>query len=465
LYMRHNYVPAPYSIYRGIAKLLPGTLLTLRWGDGTPRRAATTEPYWSAHQVAEAGAADPFRGTAATALDELDTLLRDAVLLRMQADVPLGAFLSGGVDSSMVVALMQAQSSRPVRTFSIGSTEAAYDEARQAKAVAGHLGTEHTELYVTPEEAMTVIPTLPAMYDEPFGDSSQIPTALVSALARRYVTVSLSGDGGDELFGGYNRYFWGRSVWRWIGWAPRAVRAGVASGLRAVPPQRWDAVFGRLAPAIPAAFHVRRAGDNAHKLAGMLTVDSPVEMYRRLLTHWEQPAALVLGGAEPPTVLTDDAQWPRASTFTQQMMNLDLVSYLPDDILVKVDRASMAVSLEARVPFLDHRVVAFAGGLPLAMKVRGNQGKWLLRTLLYRYVPRDLIDRPKMGFGVPLDSWLRGPLREWAEALLDVGRMRDEGYLQSGPIRAVWDEHLSGLKNWSYLLWDVLMFQAWVDAQ
>ena len=465
LYMRHNYVPAPYSVYRNVAKLPAGALLTLPWGGGVPGRAPTIDPYWSAREVAEEAAERPFAGTDAEALEELDLLLRDAVSIRMHADVPLGAFLSGGVDSSAIVALMQAQSSRPVRTFSIGNTVDAYNEAPYAKAVAAHLGTDHTELYVTPEEARDVIPRLPAMYDEPFADSSQIPTFLVSALARQHVTVSLSGDGGDELFGGYNRYFWGRAIWRSVGWVPRAVRAAVASGIRAVPPRRWDALAGRMAPLFPRSLRVRRVGDNAHKLAGILGVTDPIEMYRGLVTHWEDPSAIVRAEGEPSTVLTDRSQWPRTGNFTRHMMALDLVTYLPDDILVKVDRASMAVSLEARVPFLDHRVVEFASRLPLSMKIRGSMGKLLLRRLLFRYVPQKLIDRPKMGFGVPVDGWLRGPLREWAESLLDPARLRRDGFIAEAPVGQRWRDHLAGRSNWSYLLWDVLMFQAWLDEQ
>jgi asparagine synthase (glutamine-hydrolysing) len=465
LYMRHSYVPTPYSIYRGVSKLVPGGLLTLHWGDGAAGREPTVDRYWSVDDVARSAASDPYGGTESEALADLDALARDAVLLRMHADVPLGAFLSGGVDSSTVVALMQAQSPRPVRTFSIGNTVDAYNEAHHAKLVAQHLGTDHTELYVTPEQGLEVIPSLPTMYDEPFADSSQIPTHLVSALARRHVTVSLSGDGGDELFGGYNRYFWGRTIWRSIRWAPRPVRATIAAGLRAVPPRRWDAVARRLAPVTPQMLRVRCAGDNAHKLAGIIGVRSPVEMYHRLVTNWPAPSNVVVDSTEPPTVLTDSAHWPPAPSFTQQMMHLDLMTYLPDDILVKVDRASMAVSLEARVPFLDHRLVAFAARLPLAMKVRGHEGKWLLRRLLFRYVPRELVERPKTGFGVPLDAWLRGPLRDWAESLLDPARLAREGFVNPAPVRERWQQHLAGQSNWSYLLWSVLMFQAWVDAQ
>ena len=396
---------------------------------------------------------------------QLDTLLREAILQQMVADVPLGAFLSGGVDSSTVVALMQAQSSRPVKTFTIGFHEAGYNEAEDAKAVAKHLGTDHTELYVTPQEALDVIPQLPALYDEPFADSSQIPTHLVAKLARQHVTVSLSGDGGDELFGGYDRYFWGQRIWNSVGWLPKGVRQLGSKIITSVSPRAWDRLFRQVARVAPRLRGPAVYGDRAHKLAEILAVRDPEEMYHGLVSHWQDPASIVPGGRELPTALTDRDRWARLSDFTQRMMYLDLVSYLPDDILVKVDRATMGVSLEARVPLLDHRVVEFAWRLPLSMKVRNGQGKWLLRQVLYKYVPADLIERPKMGFGVPIDNWLRGPLREWAESLLSENRLKQEGYFDAQPIRRKWLEHLSGTCNWQYQLWDILMFQAWLEAQ
>lgn len=460
LYMRHNYVPAPYSIFLGVRKLLPGTVLTLR---GHGDRESTPLPYWSVRDVAEAGARRPFSGSESEAIRDLDALLRDAVALRMVADVPLGAFLSGGVDSSTVVALMQAQSERPVKTFSIGFHEAEYNEAVQAASVARHLGTDHTELYVTSAQARDVIPQLPTMYDEPFADSSQIPTYLVSALAREHVTVSLSGDGGDELFGGYNRYFWGRAIWRRIGRVPAPMRGVAARTLLAVSPDAWNRHYELVKPLLPTRLRQQQPGDKLHKLAEILAVCSPEEMYNGLVSHWKHPADLVRGGREHGTALTDRSRWATLPDFTQRMMYLDSVSYLPDDILAKVDRASMAVSLEARVPLLDHRVVEFASRIPLGMKIRNGQGKWLLRQVLYQYVPAELIERPKMGFGVPIDSWLRGPLREWAEELLDERRLGQEGYFNPAPIRAKWTEHLAGTRNWQYHLWDVLQFQAWLD--
>ncbi len=462
LFLRHSYIPAPYSIYKGIYKLPPGTTLTLTTAD--IQSPPPPVPYWSAKSVAEFGARHPFSGNEAEAIEQLDYLLRDSIRQQIIADVPLGAFLSGGIDSSTVVSLMQAQSNRPVKTFSIGFYEEVYNEAQHAKAVAQHLGCDHTELYVTPEEAIAVIPKLPTLYDEPFSDSSQIPTFLVSQLARQQVTVSLSGDGGDELFAGYDRYFLGRSIWEKIGWMPQSVRQVGADALTALSPQTWDKLFAGLGSLLPTRLRQRRPGDTLHKLAEIFAVDSPDTLYRRLVSNWKQPESVVLGSLEPPTTLTDPREWARLPEFTQRMMFLDTVAYLPDDILTKVDRASMGVSLEARVPFLDHRLVEFAWQIPLEMKLRNGQGKWLLRQVLYKYVPQKLIERPKMGFGVPIDYWLRGPLRDWAEALLDEKRLHEEGFFNPQPIREKWTEHLSGERNWQYYLWDVLMFQAWLAA-
>lgn len=460
LFLRHGYVPAPFSIYQGISKLVPGTYLSVR-RDGT-RRETT---YWSAREVAEQGAADPFVGTEAEAVEELERLLFGAVGRQMVSDVPLGAFLSGGVDSSTVVSLMQAQSSRPVKTFTIGFQEESHNEAEHAKAVARHLGTDHTELYVTAAEARNTVPRLPELYDEPFSDASQIPTFLVAQLARRKVTVSLSGDGGDELFGGYNRYFIGRGVWKKLGWLPPSVRRVAASAITTASPARWQgllAPFTRLSPN-----HLRYAnpGEKLHKLASVLAAGEPDDIYRGLTSQWKDPASVVLLGSEPATMVTDRSRWARLSDFTQRMMFLDLTSYLPDDILVKVDRAAMAVSLETRVPLLDPDVVRFAWRVPLSMKLRDGQGKWLLRQVLYRHVPRELIERPKSGFDVPVGDWLRGPLRDWAESLLDEARIRREGFFDARPIREKWDQHLSGRRDWQGPLWNILMFQAWLEAE
>jgi len=469
LYMRHNCVPAPHSIYRGIRKLMPGTLLRVdvdlaRVEAQESTLASRTSAFWSAREVAEKGVADPTMWSDADAVRELDALLRDAVALRMEADVPLGAFLSGGVDSSTVVSLMQTQSSRPVKTYSIGYEYGDYDEAQHARAVARHLGTDHHELYVTVEDALRVVPVLPSMYDEPFADSSQIPTFLVSKMARQDVTVSLSGDGGDELFGGYNRYFWGGRLRRGMGAIPRPLRRGFASILRAHG-EVFGAAFEYSNRYSPRAFRLRNPRSKVATLADMLGAASDDERYRLLVSHWRDPAAVVRGGRELPTALTDRTRRARLLDPVARMMATDLVSYLPDDILTKVDRASMAVSLEARVPILDHRVVEFAWRLPMAQKLRNGQGKWLLRQVLYQYVPQSLIDRPKMGFGVPIEHWLRGPLRDWAESLLDERRLRDDGYFDPVPIRTMWQQHLAGTANEQYRLWDVLMFQAWSDAR
>lgn len=456
LFLRHNYIPAPYSIYRGIRKLEPGCLLSISLSKPEPK----VWPYWSAVQAMTVrGGQSSF--TPNEVVDELERLAKDAIAQQMMADVPLGAFLSGGVDSSTVVALMQAQSSRPIKTFSIGFNEEGYNEAEHAKAVARHLGTDHTELYVTAEQAMAVIPRLPSMYCEPFSDSSQIPTFLVSQLAKQHVTVSLSGDAGDELFCGYSRYQMTSSLWRKLSMLPAPLRGVAAKVITAVPPHSWD----RMAGLFPGAARFSNLGDKLHKGARVLSSRSVDELYLGLVSHHQNPSALVIGGIEPATLLTGNAPDLTGLSDVHRMMALDQMTYLPDDILAKVDRAAMAVSLETRVPFLDHRIVEFAWRLPLSMKLRDGQSKWPLRQVLYRHVPRELIDRPKMGFGIPLHDWLRGPLREWAESLLDESRLRQEGIFEPLPIRQLWAEHQSGTRNWAYLLWDVLMFQAWQEVQ
>ena len=456
LLMRHNYIPAPYSIYQGIAKLDAGCLVTVSLAQPEPKSVR----YWSAADVAVAGCATPFTGTPTQAVDALEVLLKSAVQQQMMADVPLGAFLSGGIDSSTVVALMQAQSLRPVKTFTIGFNEEGYNEAVHAKAVARHLGTEHTELYVTPQQAMEVIPRLPSLYCEPFADSSQIPTFLVSQLAKQHVTVSLSGDAGDELFCGYNRYQITENLWQKLALVPAPLRALVAKGITALSPTAWDS----LASIIPGAGRYAALGDKLHKGAGVLASATVDELYLGMVSHLRNPADWVIGGQEPPTHLTGLRPQLAGLGAVERMMALDAISYLPDDILVKVDRAGMGVSLESRVPFLDHRVVEFSWSLPMEYKLREGQTKWSLRQVLYRHVPRALIDRPKIGFGVPLHDWLRGPLRGWAEELLDEARLRREGYFHPAPIRQMWAEHLSGKRNWMAQLWNVLMFQAWLEA-
>jgi len=461
LQMRLSYIPAPHSIYRGIAKLTPGCLLSVSARQPEPRLAT----YWSGPQQMRAGVASPFSGTPDQAVDQLELLLKDAVGAQMMADVPLGAFLSGGIDSSTIVALMQAQSVRPVKTFSIGFHEDGYNEAQYAQAVARHLRTDHTELYVSAGQARSVIPQLQAIYDEPFSDSSQLPTFLVSQLARQHVTVSLSGDAGDELFCGYNRYQMAAKLWKTIHAVPLPLRRLAARGITAVSVESWSRTARNLARLLPSSLRFPNAGDKLHKGAHVIASPTLDDLYLGLVSHWDDPASLVLKATEPRGVLTGEAPALPELDGVQRMMALDLMTYLPDDILVKVDRAAMRVSLETRVPFLDHRVVEFAWRLPQSMKLRDGASKWALRQVLHRYVPKALIERPKMGFGVPIGDWLRGPLRAWSESLLDESRIRREGFLDPVPLRKKWHEHLSGQRNWQYHLWDVLMFQSWIEQQ
>jgi asparagine synthase (glutamine-hydrolysing) len=451
LYMRHNCIGGEHSIYQGIHKLLPGHLLSLAAGQTEPRVWA----WWSAAEVAQRGVLEPFAGSAEQAVDALEALLISAVGQQMVADVPLGTFLSGGIDSSTVVALMQAQSSRPVKTFSIGFHEAGYNEAEHAKAVAQHLGTDHTEFYVSAQQAIDVIPKLPTLYAEPFADSSQIPTYLVSQLARQHVKVSLSGDGGDELFCGYNRYQMTAQLWGKLQRVPKSLRSAAAAAITAVSPERWDSL-GRF-------LTVARLGDKLHKGADLLIHTTVAELYCGMVSHWPEADLLVLGAHEPASMLTGPKTALQGLSDVERMMALDMLNYLPDDILVKVDRAAMGVSLETRVPLLDHRVVEFAWSLPLDYKLRNGVTKWPLREILYRYVPRELIDRPKMGFGLPIGVLLRGPLRDWADSLINESRLRQEGYFNPIPIRKKWAEHLSGKRNWEHHLWAALMFQAWLE--
>jgi asparagine synthase (glutamine-hydrolysing) len=456
LFLRHSCVPAPYSIYKNASKLPPGTLLKISADnfDSAPR------PYWSLHQVVEQAISSALTCSEQEAVEQLDSLLRDAISIRMRSDVPLGAFLSGGIDSSTVVSIMQSQTRAQVRTFSIGNHDREFDEAGEASKIARHLGTDHTELYVTPEEAMAVIPSLPQIYDEPFADCSQIPTILVSQLARQHVTVSLSGDGADELFGGYTRHIWANTLNRRLHRMPVFVRRSLARGIRSMPSDSWDRLFSISKPVTPSRWRQRMPGYKLHKLGSILESQDVHSLYEKSSSHWLDTAEVLPGISPPP--LPENRQ-RSLSDMAEEMMYMDAMHYLPDDILVKLDRATMAVSLEGRVPFLDHRVAEFAWKLPLRMRIRQRQGKWILRQVLYRYVPRELVERPKTGFGIPLASWLRGPLRDWTESLLAQRRLRQEGYFNCTPVLKMWREYLSGKMNWEYHLWDVLMFQAWLD--
>jgi asparagine synthase (glutamine-hydrolysing) len=451
-YLRLSYVPSPHSIYRGIDKLAPGHMVTI-----DAHGKADVAAYWRLADVARQGLESPLAVDDGQAVNIFETLLGDAVSRRLVSDVPLGAFLSGGIDSSTVAAMMRAHSNAPVRTYSIGFDEDRYDEAPHAKAVAAHLGTEHTELYVTPADARDVIPALPTIYDEPFADSSQVPTYLLSKLTREHVTVALSGDGGDELFAGYTRHRFARLLAN----MPQSLGRGLACGLNLAGPALWDRLFDLL----PAKKRPSLAGDKMLKAAAMLREGGEANAYRSLISAFDDPGAIMRAGRELKLPLDDGALAKTLPDALDRMQYLDTLTYLPDDILTKVDRASMAVALEVRVPILDHRIVEWSWRLPSRFKMRHGKGKWLLRQLLYRHVPKDLVDRPKSGFAIPIGSWLRGPLRSWAEALLSEQRLAAGGLLNPAPIRALWREHLEGRRNWQAPLWTVLMFQAWREPR
>jgi asparagine synthase (glutamine-hydrolysing) len=457
LYMRYCYVPTPHSIYEGIKKLEPGTILTVSLNQNSCR----SEKYWDALDVVVKGAKDPFGGHKIEITNNLDTVLKKTVSQQMMADVPLGAFLSGGVDSSAVVALMQTQSSRPIKTFTIGFEEAGFNEAEFAKSVAEHLKTEHTELYVSSEDALNVIPKLPELYCEPFADSSQIPTFLVSSLAREHVTVSLSGDGGDELFCGYNRYVFADKLWKGLNLVPAAGRILIGRTIENLPTGTWNKAISAIDRMTPRKFNGISWGDKLQKGAGVIGSKNLHDLYMRLVSNWQDPSSVVIGAEERQKAFsTDDSLLAELDDITK-MMAVDMVSYLPDDILVKVDRAAMGVSLETRVPFLDQDVFEFASKIPLEMKLNKGVGKSVLRDVLYKYVPKDLIERPKMGFGVPVGVWLKGPLKDWAEILLDESLLAQQGFFHVDVVREMWSEHIAGTRNWQSQLWAVLMFQAW----
>ena len=457
LLVRYGYIPAPLCIYKNTYKLPPGCALTLTEARFRTCNTPRSEPYWSLQTIAEAGTTHPFEGVEEEASERLVALLRQAVAQQMVADVPLGAFLSGGIDSSLVVALMQAQSSRPIKTFSIGFRQDRFNEAPFAKAVARHLGTDHTELYVGEEDLQRVVPRLPSIYDEPLADASQIPTVLLCELAGAQVKVSLSGDAGDELFGGYDHYRKTQRLWSALRRIPEDFRKRLARRLKVLSCAGLNL---RGSPGV-----ARRVLNRLWNLSDVLPASSDRSLHQLLMTPNREYSAWVKEAKEPATSFNARAPWENLPQLLYRMMWLDFVSYLPDDILVKVDRAAMAVGLETRIPMLDHRVIEFTWSLPASIKQRRNKGKWLLRRILHRYVPSALVERPKRGFAAPIAEWLRGPLREWAEHLLDETRLRQEGFLEPWALRRRWREHLSRRRDWSPGLWHVLMFQSWLDEQ
>lgn len=454
-YFRFSYIPAPLSIFKGIQKLTPGTILSF---DNKGQQKQIN--YWTFDKVALNGVSSRYlkeKQLEELLTNELEMLLKDSVKRHMVTDVPLGAFLSGGIDSSTVVALMQSQSSQAIKTFSIGYYENSYDESQYASKIAKYLGTDHYELYLDDTLAKEIIPNIPNWYDEPFGDPSQIPTFLVSKLAKQHVKVSLSGDGGDELFTGYDRYFSCQTLWQKVSSLPSSLKKITAFIILRIPPVHWNKIYSLIVQEACPPY----LGDRLHKLARGLSISSSEQFYRMIVSKWEFPEELLLTEEDPLYYPWNSNSLKGINEFLERMQYIDTLTYLPDDILVKLDRASMAVGLEARVPILDHRIVEFAWKLPLVMKYRQKQSKWLLRQVLYRHIPKQLIDRPKMGFDLPLDHWLRGPLREWADSLLNKDRLHLDGIINPITILKRWEEHLSGKRNWHYPLWGILMFQAW----
>ena len=458
LLLRYGYIPAPSSIYTGFYKLLPGNYIVFN----SPNSVTSPECYWNVDSIMNNVNVDNFSLDYKSAVDKLDLLLRGAVRGQMASDVPIGAFLSGGIDSTTIVALAQSQSKEPIKTFTVGFNEELYNEARYAKQVAKYLGTDHTELYMSAEGALDAIKKIPYMYTEPFADPSQIPTFLVSNMIRDHVTVGLSGDAGDEVFIGYNRYILTGRYWKKLKKIPYPVRLFISDIVRKIPPKRLNMLFLHVQKILPTKYQQANIGEKLHKAASVLRAKTPDELYRFIVSRWQKPESVVIGVGSQQTMTGykfSDLE------IVQQMAKLDLITYLPDDILCKVDRSSMFASLESRAPFLDHRVIEFALNLPLEYKIKNGVGKYILRDVLYRYIPKKLVDRPKMGFGVPISDWLRGPLKGWADDLLDKDRLLSEGFFHPEPIHRMWREHQQGVANWQYQLWPILMFQLWLENE
>ena len=454
LYMKYGYIPSPHCIYRDIKKLPPAHYIVV---SNSGNSISEPKCYWNIEGSSEQSQSYDFYNPELT-IESLENLLTDSIKRRMEADVPLGAFLSGGIDSTAVVALMQHISKEPVKTFSIGFKEEDYDEARQAKNIANYLGTEHSELYVSPEDTLSLLPKLTDIYDEPFADNSQIPTFIVSNLAKKHVTVSLSGDGGDELFYGYSRYFQAYSWWSKLSLVPRFFRQLISLILTTIP-----GALARLLEIFTQKHKLKHLKDRIPKFARLIDAPDWLTFYDRIITQGNYPKPLVLNAPDSIGFLKRYKNNLEGLSLPKQMMYIDTMLYLPDDILAKVDRASMAVSLEARVPFLDHRLVEFAWRVPFEYKFRNKQGKWILRELLYKYVPKALIDKPKSGFGVPIEYWLKGPLLDWAENLLDENELKKQGFFDSTIVREMWDEHKEGKRRWHVQLWRLLIFQMWYE--
>jgi len=454
LFLRFNSIPAPHSIYQDIYKLEPGQIIQLN----AESKKVKKFNFWSTEEVYNKGNLSQISGTPKEIVDQLEVVLSKAVSSQMQSDVPLGAFLSGGIDSSTIVALMQSQSDSQVNTFTIGFNAKEYDEAKHARMVANHIGTNHFEMYVSERDALDIIPDLPNIYDEPFADSSQIPTYLVSKFAKQEVTVALSGDAGDELFGGYNRYVFAEKMFSKIMKGPISIRQLISSAIFTMTEEKWNTLLNNF-----LSERFTDIGHKLHKVANVLPSKSIRDMHFKLVSQIHNPSDWLLNANEYKTPLNDDTERFVELNPIEQMMAYDLITYLPTDILTKVDRAAMAVSLETRVPFLDLNVIEFSASLPMEFKIRNGVTKWALREVLYKHVPKDLIERPKMGFGVPLAEWLRGPLQDWAESLLDEKRLHQEGFFDVEFVRNKWLEHLSGKRNWHHQLWNVLMFQAWLE--